>query len=600
MPRESFEIIQRPERFIAGEPVTVKFRYTVGDDGLAEGSKLKLGLPSAGWGEPLVNHKRYWELDAEDARKWLHYKRLNTTFEIESETGAYLEPYARHETRPGDTRCMQRWWITFEVIGADCSPGDVITIIYGDTTWGEAGCTVQPVVEPKGDFSLFIQPPDYAPPGEEGLREVEGSPVWVAVEAGPPTRVLLRRPTVVAMGEWLRHRVYWTDRCCNPPTGERPELDLSLDVRDDVTRTLAHTPGIEVEVQPTVVKDDPQEFVFWGDIHGKTSFSGDGLAPIDDYISYARDISGADFTCITDHSGCNRESWITTQQKAVEYTEDGEFVALKGFEYSYAHGHRNVYFENHRIEEIWPDERLNLDLAEDGTRPFFEYLRTRKDELVSIPHHTLVWTDWDVYDPELEPICEIYSMWGCSERSIGEGNPLWDKSCIPGGGAQAGLARGYRMGFISASDTHSGFPGRQHPDYYGFCFSYKSGLAAIRAPELTAKALVDALKARNCYATTGARMYVEFAVNGHRMGSELPAEMLREPRLITGRVVGTDQVTRIDIVRNNEDWHSLRPETDDVSFELTDEHPIEAATYYYLRAWQADGEMAWASPVWVG
>ncbi|MFW6157028.1 MAG: DUF3604 domain-containing protein, partial [Armatimonadota bacterium] len=324
------------------------------------------------------------------------------------------------------------------------------------------------------------------------------------------------------------------------------------------------------------------------------------LAPIDDYISYARDISGADFTCVTDHSGCNRESWITTQEKAVEYTEDGQFVALKGFEYSYAHGHRNVYFDNHRIEDVWPDDRLDLDLAEDGTRPFFEYLLTRKDELVSIPHHTLVWTDWDVYDHELEPICEIYSMWGCSERPIGAGNPLWDKSCIPGGGAQAGLARGYRMGFIAASDTHSGFPGRQHPDYYGFCFSYKSGLAAIRAPELTAKALVDALKARNCYATTGARIYVEFAVNGQRMGSELPDEMLEGARTITGRVVGTEQISRIDIVRNNEDWRTLRPEIDDVSFELTDDDPIEAGAYYYLRAWQADGEMAWASPVWGG
>jgi hypothetical protein len=156
------------------------------------------------------------------------------------------------------------------------------------------------------------------------------------------------------------------------------------------------------------------------------------------------------------------------------------------------------------------------------------------------------------------------------------------------------------MGFTAASDTHSGFPGRQHPDYYGFSFSYKAGLAAIRAPELTAKALIDALKARNCYGTTGARIYVEFAINGHRMGSELSVEMLHEPREITGRVVGTDQVSRIDIVRNNEDWRTLEPASDDSSFELTDADEIGAGTYYYLRAWQADGEMAWASPVWIG
>ncbi len=600
MPRETFEIISRPERFIAGEPVTITFRYIAGDEGLTVGSKLKLGLPSAGWGEPLVNHKRHWEIDPADARKWLHYRRLNTTFDIESATGAFLEPYARHEQRPGDKRCIQRWWITFEVIGADLAPGDTVTITYGDTTWGETGCSVQPVVEPKGDFSLFVQPPDYAAPGEEGIREVPGSPVWVAVEAGPAARALLRLPTVSAAGDAPQPRVYPMDRCCNPAQGDAPTIRPRIEVLGDVLRPTADAPGITLETQPSIEQNDPREFIFWGDMHGKTSFSGDGLAPIDDYLGYARDVAGADFTCVTDHSGCNRESWITTQEKAVEYTRDGEFVALKGFEFSWTHGHRNVYFDNHEIEDVWPGERLVLELAPDGTRPFFEYLRGRKHELVSIPHHTLVWTDWDIYDQELEPICEIYSMWGCSERPIGAGNPLWDKSCIPGGGAQAALARGYRIGFTAASDSHSGFPGRQHPDLYGFCFSYKSGLAAIRAPELTAKALIDAVKARNCYGTTGARIYVEFAVNGARMGSELPGEMLHEPRTITGRVVGTAPVARIDIVRNNEDWQTLLPDRDDASFELTDEEPIAAGSYYYLRAWQTDGEMAWASPVWVG
>jgi len=68
MPLETFDIIARPERFIAGEPVTITFRYVAGDEGLAVGSKLKLGLPSAGWGEPLVNHKLHWEIDPADAR----------------------------------------------------------------------------------------------------------------------------------------------------------------------------------------------------------------------------------------------------------------------------------------------------------------------------------------------------------------------------------------------------------------------------------------------------------------------------------------------------------------------------------------------------
>jgi len=585
MTKEAFEIIERPPEFVAGDFVTVRFRYTVGDDGLPEGARLKLGLPSVGWGEPLVNHKRYWDLDPAEPRKWLHYKRLNTTFELRTDTGAYLEPCARQETRPGDDRCIQRWWITFEVIGGDLEPGDEITITYGDKTWGEPGAEVQPVVEPKGDFSLFVR----SPTGE--VREAPGSPIWIEVKPGPPARALLRLPTIVS-GQPPEPRIHITDRCGNPPRGAPPDLEVSVHREGDVYRATAEAPELSIAHNPAVLGEGASEQVYWGDIHGKTSFSGDGLAPIDQYIQYARDSAGLDFTCVTDHSGCLSSSWMMTQEKAAEYTVGGEFVALKGFEFSYAHGHRNVYFDNHAIEDPWPRERLNLD----GDRPFFEYLRSRKDELVSVPHHTLVWTDWDVYDRELEPVCEIYSMWGCSERTVAQGNTLWDKSCIPGGGAQAGLARGYRFGFIASSDTHSGFPGRQYPDRYGFCFSYKAGLAAIRTPELTPKALVQALKTRNCYATTGARVYLEFGVDGHRMGSEIGTA---GPRRITGRVVGTDRVSRVDVVRSNADWRTLAPDTDDVRFDLVDDDPLAPNTYYYLRVAQADGEMAWSSPVWV-
>jgi hypothetical protein len=586
MVHERFEMTEGPERFVAGQHVTVQFRFTVGEVGLQCGSRLKLGLPSVGWGEPLVNHHRYWDLKSAEGNRWLHYKRLNTTFEIQTQGKAYLLPSARQEQRRGEKRCMQRWWVTFEVVEDDLMPGDVVTLTYGDRTWGEPGGQVQPVVQKGGDFALCVVSPD----GE--VREVEGSPVWVNVEAGPTERAFLRLPSVAAEGTDPQPRVYFTDRCGNHPSDKPPAVLPRLVREADVLRAAAEVPGLEVAHNPCVVAKSGALPIFWGDIHGKTNFSADGLAPIDDYITYARDVSGADFTCVTDHSGCVGDGWLTTQEKAAQYTRNGQFVALKGFEYSYAHGHRNVYFDNHCVEDPWPREWLDLD----GERRFFSVLRERKAELVSIPHHTLVWTDWNVYDAELEPVCEVYSMWGCSERTVAEGNTLWDKSCIPGGGAQAGLARGYRFGFIAASDTHSGFPGRQYPDRYGFCFSYKAGLAAIRAPELTAHSLIAALKARNCYGTTGARMVLDFSVNGAPMGSEIRAS---GPRDVTGRVVGTDRISRIDIVRNNRDWRVLTPETDDCSFEAADEQSLTASAFYYLRATQADGEMAWSSPVWV-
>ena len=39
--------------------------------------------------------------------------------------------------------------------------------------------------------------------------------------------------------------------------------------------------------------------------------------------------------------------------------------------------------------------------------------------------------------------------------------------------------------------------------------------------------------------------------------------------------------------------------SDSVSFEWEDSSPLHSAAFYYVRLRQADGQMAWSSPVWV-
>jgi hypothetical protein len=42
-----------------------------------------------------------------------------------------------------------------------------------------------------------------------------------------------------------------------------------------------------------------------------------------------------------------------------------------------------------------------------------------------------------------------------------------------------------------------------------------------------------------------------------------------------------------------------RPRSGDAAFQVTDRTILYRRNYYYLRILQADGEMAWSSPVWV-
>jgi hypothetical protein len=65
------------------------------------------------------------------------------------------------------------------------------------------------------------------------------------------------------------------------------------------------------------------------------------------------------------------------------------------------------------------------------------------------------------------------------------------------------------------------------------------------------------------------------------------------------KVIGTAQIKQIDVIKNNKYIHKVEPGTREVSFEFSDADFTEGESYYYIRVEQADGELAWSSPIWV-
>ena len=93
------------------------------------------------------------------------------------------------------------------------------------------------------------------------------------------------------------------------------------------------------------------------------------------------------------------------------------------------------------------------------------------------------------------------------------------------------------------------------------------------------------------------------------MGSELKAQ---ETRAIELYVCGTEAIEKIDIICNNQTAHTVSPEGQrEVSLTWEDERDFQQIVIgpakwcsrpfvsYYARVRQMDGEMAWASPVWM-
>ena len=91
---------------------------------------------------------------------------------------------------------------------------------------------------------------------------------------------------------------------------------------------------------------------------------------------------------------------------------------------------------------------------------------------------------------------------------------------------------------IAASDDHRSHPGQPH-----------WGIAAVRAPALTRDAIFNALHQRRTYGTTGARILLEFRVNGEPMGGETVTD--GAPRLDVA-AHGTDTIDSVEILRYSE------------------------------------------------
>jgi len=619
---------------IAGARVTLKVRYLVGSEGVAEGGSLIIGFPED-W-EPPVAPRMYmvsW-LPKTIEGQWGEiepYSPRNIALDLSTDGLATLRAVA------------ERNWMRVIVQHAALVAGDTITVTYGDTTWGGTGALVSSC--PRSDQKIVVL---LDSKGNGEYTDVEGSPVEVETIPGPPSKLNPAAPSLVEPEELFEVRLAVQDACGNRPdelfvgsVSARPLF--SAKVKRKRSRTLFRRSfqekdnnhliipkvraGVTGALKMAVVDETGELFgvsnpilaepraegeevqqIYWGDINGKSGYTGGARQTgLDEYYDYAREMANLDFSAVTDSmSAFNEEAWAATQEAAERYSESGKFLAFKAFEWSSnIFGHRAIYFKD--VEKT-PVLECDGDPGGMDVRHFYGLLQGK--DVIVVPTHTFVWMDWGFHDPIIERLVEIHSGWGTSERP---GNPNWIHSEIPGGGVQQGLARGYKLGIIAGSDTRVGMPGRGFPERTPL-MPFKGGLTAVLATELTREAVFDALWNRRCYATTGPRIILKFFLNGQVMGSqvEVPRDHQEEPRVIRVVVAAAGDMESVQIVRNNEDIYSLNDCGDYVEIDYEDDEPLDEALaearandvgagslYYYVRVTQKDGEVAWSSPIWV-
>ena len=309
--------------------------------------------------------------------------------------------------------------------------------------------------------------------------------------------------------------------------------------------SLALAPQVETNAKD---EDGSRHKLFWGDLHNHNAV-GYGIGSLQRSIDLAR--GHLDFFAFTGHASwhdipkirgnrqmkwingfkAHRDHWPKTRQLIREANTD-DFVAFLGYEWhSSRFGDYCMIFPEDQPELFLPDhvDKL-LDFAE-------------AHHALAIPHHVSYrrgfrGTDFNFFRPSVSPIVEVYSEHGCSMEDEA---PFRYIRHSHGGRSTENtieyqLAQKRRFGFVASSDNHRGYPG-----------AYGEGVLGVWARELSPQALFEAFRARRTYASTGARIALEFTLNGRPMGSELAETTDRE---IDIRVEAQDAIDSIEVIRN--------------------------------------------------
>ena len=326
----------------------------------------------------------------------------------------------------------------------------------------------------------------------------------------------------------------------------------------------------------------------------------------DDY-RYGLYSEGYDFVGITDHTNAMDEPyWRKSLRIADFYNEDDLYVAIPSAEWTLSAergyktipkgvGHRNVIFASTKDAEkfIRNGKEIYSEYSPetDSSPKLWQLIREKNIDCVAIPHHVTDEThpcDWSVRDEEIEPVVELFQCRGNAEyRGCPRENNVDRHQTTHRDEAFVDYAlrdKGHRMGFIGSGEHNS----------------MGIGLAALWVKEVSRKGIIEALRARRCFGTTGDKIFMEVQVNNAFMGE---VAILNGAPEIQIKTQGQKEIERVELLRNSRVVKTWKPDNGNEIFSVkyTDEHYAKEpdVLYYYVRVRQTDEHLAWSSPVFL-
>ena len=457
-------------------------------------------------------------------------KRPNYTV-IETSNNAVLE--CRYDPK-GNVRPWDRT-LYIKVVKGFMKAGDTITIKFGVTDGGSPGMRLQTFCEDTFEFRVVVDPI-----ATYNYQPLTDQPV-IKIVPGKPEQYIAVWPTLSRAGERFTLKLKGEDKWGNPSdqcdttlrlkasasVEKLPETvtfkpgdftvevpDLSVKELGDVTLELFNEDGsLAAEANTLRIVDEAELLPFWGDLHGQSEESI-GTNSAKQYFAFARDYA---FVDATGHQAndfqVTNDFWHELDRLSAEFDESDNFIVLPGYEWSGntpMGGDRNVYFSTEgrqirRSSHALIEDISDIETDSNTAAELFEDLATEREwDVVTFAHCGGRYADVKMaHDGRFEKSMEVHSSWGTFEWLV-----------------QDALEMGYRTGIVANSDGHKGRPGASYPG--ASLFGAVGGLTCMLATDLSREALLDCLRKRHHYATTGGhggRMVIDVAAHFSQDGT---------------------------------------------------------------------------------
>jgi hypothetical protein len=476
-----------------------------------------------------------------------------TTVEASNGAVLHVEYDMKRNIRPWDKT------LYIKVVRGFLREGDQIIVRFGDRRQGSPGIRLQTFCEHTFEFRVLVDAI-----ATYNYVELPEQPE-IAIVPGPPAQYKAIMPTGLAVGQLFKLRIKGEDKWGNPsdqcdhtfklvpssPVAGLPESvsftkgafaaiveGLSVAEPGDLTIDLVDAEGNAVcTSNPMRVTAEPGLMPLWGDLHGQSEETI-GTNSARDFYEFGRDKAFLD-VCV--HQGNDFQIttpfWEHLNELSKEFTKDGEFIVFPGWEWSGntgLGGDRNVLHmqegkQIHRSSHALVDDLSDVDSDANSADDLFEALKG--EDVMVFAHIGGRYADIKMsHDQRIERSVEVHSAWGTFEWLI-----------------QDAFEQDYRVGIMSNSDGHKGRPGASHPG--ATKFGAYGGLTCNLSPEFSRAGIMQAMKKRHHYGTTGCRMVLDI-----RVEFDNPAELFSDdPNLGDATSEMVMQAMMGDILKSGDD-----------------------------------------------